>query len=149
LDRDFNVGPQGTFEVSMANGYYAITTTLGDASATRGPVSIYLNGTLEASGLKTQPGQWITPTFGVQVTNGLLSVQLAEGSGGSVNWAIDGLDIVPDSPIAASAGPAQNANEGSAVTFSGSASGGTGSLIYSWNFGDGSTASGTLNPTHT
>ena len=41
----------------MANGYYAVTTTLGDASTSRGPVSIYLNGTLEASGLKTRPGQ--------------------------------------------------------------------------------------------
>src|SRR5439155_10200905 len=54
-----------------------------------------------------------------------------------------------DPPVTANAGPAQTANEGSAVTFAGSASGGTGNLVYAWNFGDGSTASGTLSPTHT
>jgi PKD repeat protein len=148
LRRDFQNGSNGTFEVNMVNGYYAVTTTLGDASAPHTGMAIYLNGTLEVSGLNTAAGQWINPTFGVQVTNGLLSVRI-RATGPNPTFAVDGFDIVPDAPITASAGPAQSANEGSPVSFSGSASGGTGSLTYIWNFGDGRTASGTLDPTHT
>src|SRR5262249_53307952 len=41
-----------------------------------------------------------------------------------------------------SAGPGQSANEGQAVTFQGSASGGSSPYSYAWNFGDGTTATG-------
>src|SRR5207244_12618813 len=40
----------------------------------------------------------------------------------------------------ANAGANQTGNEGSAVTFSGSASGGVAPLTYSWAFGDGGSA---------
>src|SRR5205814_2372776 len=39
--------------------------------------------------------------------------------------------------------------EGSAVSFTGSASGGVSPYSYVWSFGDGTSTSGTLNPTHT
>jgi PKD repeat protein len=48
----------------------------------------------------------------------------------------------------ANAGPSQTVNEGTAVTFAGSATGSS-ALTYLWNFGDGGTASGTLSPTYT
>jgi parallel beta-helix repeat protein len=49
----------------------------------------------------------------------------------------------------ANAGPDQTANEGSSVSFTGTAGGGTGTLSYDWDFGDGSThGTGTLTPTH-
>jgi PKD repeat protein len=51
--------------------------------------------------------------------------------------------------VQASAGPAQSGSEGNAVTFSGSAQGGTAPYSYAWSFGDGTTASGTLTPSHT
>jgi PKD repeat protein len=54
-----------------------------------------------------------------------------------------------DSPLVVTAGPTQTGNEGTAVQFSGTASGGSGTLSYSWNFGDGSTATGSLSPSHT
>ncbi|HEY7313483.1 MAG TPA: Ig-like domain-containing protein, partial [Gemmataceae bacterium] len=55
----------------------------------------------------------------------------------------------PTTPPMANAGPTESGKEGSAVQFAGTANGGSGSLSYLWNFGDGSTASGTLTPSHT
>ena len=53
------------------------------------------------------------------------------------------------SPPVANAGPAQTVAEGGSATFAGSVTGGTAPLTYAWDFGDGSTGSGTLTPTHT
>ena len=51
--------------------------------------------------------------------------------------------------ITAHAGSSASGAEGSAISFAGSASGGSGALTYSWNFGDGNTTSGTQTPSHT
>lgn len=53
------------------------------------------------------------------------------------------VDIYPS----VSAGTAQTVNAGATVNFAGTAVG-AGSFTYSWNFGDGSTSTGTLDPTH-
>jgi PKD repeat protein len=53
------------------------------------------------------------------------------------------------SPLVANAGPDRVTNEGTAITFAGSATGGAGALSYRWDFGDGTGASGTLSPRHT
>jgi PKD repeat protein len=53
-------------------------------------------------------------------------------------------------PLTISAGPSESGNEGSTISFAGTASGGTGALSYSWSFGDGTAAvTGTLTPSHT
>lgn len=56
-----------------------------------------------------------------------------------------------DAPTAlsANAGPDRVAEQGKAITFAGTGSGGTGSLTYLWDFGDNQTASGISSPTHT
>ncbi len=71
------------------------------------------------------------------------------------------LGILPDSfsnvsvtttsiqPDTAAAGSALTANAGSAVSFNQATATGTGPLKYAWSFGDGTTATGTLNATHT
>src|SRR5262249_61359077 len=45
--------------------------------------------------------------------------------------------------LVANAGPSLTTNEGTAVTFNGSAAGGIAPYTYYWNFGDGGTTSGT------
>jgi PKD repeat protein len=52
-------------------------------------------------------------------------------------------------PPVANAGASQSANEGTAVQFGGSVAGGTAPFTYSWSFGDGTSASGSLTPSHT
>lgn len=52
------------------------------------------------------------------------------------------------STLTANAGPDVSTKEGTAVTFAGTASGGVAPLSYLWNFGDGSTAQGSLTPAH-
>ncbi len=47
-----------------------------------------------------------------------------------------------------SAGVPATASEGTSITFAGSISGGTGPYTEFWNFGDGTTASGSLAPSH-
>lgn len=54
-------------------------------------------------------------------------------------------NVLPPPP-SASAGPSPSAGEGAPAAFQGSATGS--GLIYGWSFGDGSTASGTLTPSH-
>ena len=51
-------------------------------------------------------------------------------------------------PLAVSAGSDFTGKEGATVTFNGSVSGGTSPYSYAWNFGDGSTSSGSLTRTH-
>jgi len=52
-------------------------------------------------------------------------------------------------PPTANAGADKTANEGSSVSFTGTAGGGPGTLTYHWDFGDGGTSDGTLTPSHT
>jgi parallel beta-helix repeat protein len=149
LTRDFHYGPSGTFLVDLANGYYAVRPTLGDALALHDDEALWANGIRLASSLTTRAGQFIRPTFGVSITNGQLALQIVDQGGSDPNFAIDGLDINADVPLTANAGPSQTTNAGTPLTFAGSESGGTGPFSYAWNFGDGSKSAGSLTPTHT
>ena len=74
-----------------------------------------------------------------------LSATNVNGSTGTTTAVVN--VVVP--PPVANAGPNESAPEGSAVTFAGSETSGTSPLTYSWTFGDGGTASGSLTPSHT
>jgi hypothetical protein len=92
LTTDFIKGHTATFLVNLPNGTYDITPTLGDALATR-DVVLQAEGQPLVTGLATAAGQFLHPTFRVQVKGGQLSVQLTcPGLSGS-SFAWDALDI--------------------------------------------------------
>ena len=53
-----------------------------------------LEGSNVATNVSTQAGQFIDPTYNVKVTNGLLTVRLADNGGVTSGWALDALDVV-------------------------------------------------------
>ena len=141
--RDFHWGADGTFLVNVANGAYVATVGLGDAGAAHANMAVWVNGVQEAAGVNTAAGQFVSLALPAQITTGQLSLRLTNG------FALDSLDITKDTGPVANAGAAQSVNEGSAVTFAGSAAAGVAPFTYAWNFGDGATATGSLSPSHT
>jgi PKD repeat protein len=92
-----------------------------------------------------------TPSTPLSVGSYEAWVQAYNGSSALGGWSV-GLNftiVASSAPLNVSAGPSETASMGSAVKFSGSATGGTGALTCSWAFGDGSTATGSLAPSHT
>ena len=92
----------------------------------------------------TRPGQFYEPTFQATVTDGELSLSF-DNQGNYYQFKLDGLRI--QHPMTVSAGPDQSANQGSVVNFAGQAFPGIGAT-YSWNFGDGTTATGSPSAQH-
>ncbi len=150
LTSDFHRGTDSTFMVDLANGNYQVTITTGDSLYNHDDLNVYAEGQLMLSGLSTKAGQFLQRTISVQVTDGQLDLRFVDAGGASPYFAINGLNIVLVSGIfVANAGPNLSGSEGVPVTFQGSVADTNTSLSYLWDFGDGTTASGTLTPTHT
>ncbi len=169
--RDVHIGVRNTFLLDLPNGTYDVTPTLGNPRAYADNVSIFLEGQ-KVGRVSTRAGQFVEPTYRVTVTDGQLNFRLVDGSGKGPWFGIAGLTITPvetaptpppptpeppppPPPPPAPGAPTANAgldlisDEAKTVQFGGTASGGTGALSYGWDFGDGTTATGTLTPTHT
>ncbi|MFC1998623.1 PKD domain-containing protein, partial [Chloroflexota bacterium] len=89
-------------------------------------------------------GAWQGELAGLTTADADFVVQAVDNAG---NVGINTQKGLFYTPIQVEAGADQAADEGAAVAFSGSA-GSAGSLGIQWDFGDGSVASGVLNPTH-
>jgi PKD repeat protein len=220
-----------TFLVNLRNGDYDVTPTLSGSQKRKGDVALWIDGAQLTSNLSTRRRPSVGPTFRVSVTDGLLSLRIADQSSRTPDFMLDKLVIQPvvsrqsiagarraartatvqaihaqallsapvshgkkvdlpsgishptidraisaaatstatvaltnkttssstaskatnmaATPFSVSAGAPATASEGISITFVGSINAGTGPYTEFWNFGDGTTASGTLTPSHT
>jgi hypothetical protein len=92
LTHDFQSGPDGTFLIDLPNGTYDVTPTLGDAAAAHPGMAVWLQGSPQATGLDAAAGQFLRPTYRVNVTAGQLQLRL---TGAGAGFALDALDVDP------------------------------------------------------
>jgi len=103
---------------------------------------VWAAGTAEPQNWMFQQTGWSSLTGGAPALNG--------GSGGSTDsFASVSVTTTSVQPDTASAGTAITATAGMPTTFSQASATGTGPLTYIWNYGDGSTSTGALEPSHT
>jgi PKD repeat protein len=117
LTSDLVRGTDDTFLVNLANGTYDVTPTMGDTRYARDQISIYGQGQLLASGLSSSAGQFISPTYQVQVNNGQLELRFVDSGGTTPRWALNGLDIVADSSSTGSSGGGSSSTGGSSQVY--------------------------------
>jgi hypothetical protein len=145
VKHSFVQAPDESFAVDLVNGTYNVILTMGDANSARGPFTVYLNGQ-QVDTISTAAGQFVTPTYQVNVTGGQLVVRLA-GQGSAlalinglainpVTFALTKTGIVPPPPpITASFGPTGTITEGGSGTVAfGGVKGGTGPYTFSFGF---------------
>jgi PKD repeat protein len=136
LTRDFALTSDGTFGVSMVNGSYQVTLTMGDVSYPYDQMGIFLQGT-QVDTVSTLAGQSLSKTYTVSVSTAQLQLEVKALGGAGSLALINGLDLTPvtlTGPTAVLANGG-SVNEGSTavVTFT-SPSGGSGSYTYSYDF---------------
>jgi hypothetical protein len=113
-------GTNGTFLVDLADGTYNVTPTLGDAAAASDQVALYGQGRLLAYGISTQAGQFVRPTYQVQVTDGQLELRFVGGGGLTPDFSLDALDITAAAPGGSSPSGGTSAAAGRAASSSSS-----------------------------
>jgi hypothetical protein len=98
LERSAVFGTDEKFYVDLPAGTYNVTAMLGDPNEPRGAVNIFANGVQVEGGLTTQAGQFIHPTFQVQVNNyGQLQLRFQQIAAPNTEgyFMLEALDITP------------------------------------------------------
>jgi hypothetical protein len=89
LTSNYVAGTANTFVVNLPNGYYDVMPTFGAAHSSQN-VSLWAQG-VPLANLRTSPGQYLRPTYRIQVTSGQLALRMASAPG--TTFALGGLDI--------------------------------------------------------
>ena len=81
-----------TFTVNLLAGVYNVSLTSGDRSYAQGPEGIFIDGS-QVDTISTNKDQFVTDTYQVTVTNGILNLQLVSLDGAAGTALINGLVI--------------------------------------------------------
>lgn len=94
LTRDLNHGSDMTFQVDLPNGEYNVTLTIGDETAAHDDIGIFLQGKSNpVDTVSSLTGQFLTKTYKVDVSDGMLLLNLKDLGGSSSDAVINGLTI--------------------------------------------------------
>ncbi len=70
-----------TWDKAVADGFYDVWFTVGDATVSQGPHRVLVEGTAVVDGQATAPGEFLNRHATVHVTDGALSVEIGDGPG--------------------------------------------------------------------
>ena len=103
--RDFCFTHTGTFAVTIPNGRYRVTLTMGDATAGHGQMAVFLENQKVAT-VNTAGNEFKELTFETAVTDGELTVWLNDEGGSDPNVVINALVIEKAMPVLVDLGTA-------------------------------------------
>lgn len=94
LNRDFVQSSNNTtLEHAVRSGLWRVSVTMGDQTAAHDQMSVAAEGVTVVSDITTNPGQFITSTFDVEVTDGSLSLTFSDEGGSDANWVLNGVSL--------------------------------------------------------
>jgi PKD repeat protein len=149
------VATSGNVQVTFSEALGPATVTTGtvqllDATGAAVAATVSYNATTFTATLTPGSALASSSTYTVLVHGGTTGAVVKDTAGDplAANFSSSFTTAVPAAAPVANAGPGKSGNEGAAVNFAGSVSGGQPALSYAWAFGDGGTATGTLTPAH-
>jgi len=97
LKRDFVMHSSAarTFKVSLTNGSYAVTLTMGDNDFAHDNMVVKANGATVLADVDAAQGAFTVNTFNVTATNGNLEVEFSDAGGADPTWVVNGLTLAP------------------------------------------------------
>jgi fibronectin type 3 domain-containing protein len=92
LRQDFNFSRDAVFSVEVLDGSYSVTITMGDAAAAHDQMGVGFEAH-RADTVSTARGEFVTKTYTVLVSDGVLDVSIADLGGTDVNAVINALEV--------------------------------------------------------
>lgn len=93
LERDLNFTTNATFGIDVTNAVYEVTVHMGDTgNFAHDQMGVFLEG-VQADTVSSSPGQIAVRTYRVSVSDGQLTLRLADLGGADANAVINGLEV--------------------------------------------------------
>jgi len=92
LRRDLNYTTDGTFVVDVPAGGFDVTITMGDKSVARDQMGIHIEGTLVDT-VTLAMNEFVTRTYRVDVTDGQLTIRLKDLGGVELHAAVNAIEV--------------------------------------------------------